>query len=604
MLAHNGFCRPFDKNASGYTRSEAINCLFLQRKRDAKRAYASVVYSKTNCDGYKPEGITYPSGKLQEKLLNEFYKEVAITPNDLGYLEAHSTGTVVGDPEECRAIDNVICSQRADPLLVGSVKSNVGHSEAASGICSLVKACFAFETGKIPPNINFEEVKSEITALAEGRLVVVNEVQELKKPYIGVNSFGFGGANAHALLRGNDKTKINGGLPEDDIPRLLTWAGRTEDAVNVIFDDIEKKPLDAEYIALLQNIQKEDTAGMVFRGYSIVAKNSNEPPQPLARDVQHYTGIKRPIVWVFSGMGSQWTEMGTSLMSIPQFKRSIEKCHAALMPKGLDLMNILTSSEPSIFDNILHSFVGIAAIQIALVDMLRALDIQPDYIIGHSVGELGCGYADEGFSPEQMILASYYRGKVSLEIEKIKGSMAAIGLGYNNIKNILPEAIEVACHNGPDSCTISGPSDEVAKFVAELKSKDIFAKEVPCSNIAYHSRYIAHMGPQLLKYLQETIPNPKTRSAKWLSSSVPKDEWEQQERNLCSAEYHTNNLLSSVLFEETFAQLPKNCLTIEIAPHGLLQAILKRSMPGGVHIPLTQRGNKNNALFFLSALGK
>ncbi|XP_075147103.1 fatty acid synthase 3 [Haematobia irritans] len=604
VLAPNGYCRPFDKNATGYTRSEAINVLFIQRRRDAKRVYASVVYSKTNCDGYKQEGITYPSGKVQEQLLREFYDEVNITPNDLGYLEAHSTGTVVGDPEECRAIDNILCTQRNAPLLVGSVKSNVGHSEAASGICSLVKACFAFETGKIPPNINFTEVKSEIAPLAEGRLIVVDEVMDLKKPYIGINSFGFGGANAHAVLKAFDRTKTNQGLPADDIPRLVTWAGRTEEAVNVIMDDIAKRPLDGEYTALLHNIQEEDVVGMVFRGYGIFSKNGTEAAITNSREVQHYSGIKRPIVWIFSGMGSQWSEMGASLMVIPQFRQSIERCHAVLLPKGLDLIHILTSNDPTIFDNILHSFVGIAAIQIALVDVLRSLNMEPDYIIGHSVGELGCGYADGGFTAEQMILASYYRGKVSLDIDKIKGSMAAIGIGYSKIVNILPSTIDVACHNGADSCTISGPADDVAKFVAELKAKGVFAKEVPCSNIAYHSRYIAHMGKHLLKYLQETIPNPKQRSAKWLSSSVPKMEWNQPGRNLCSADYHTNNLLNSVLFEETFALLPKDALTIEIAPHGLLQAIVKRSMPNGVHIPLTQRGNKNNELFFMGALGK
>ncbi|XP_068156554.1 fatty acid synthase [Drosophila tropicalis] len=604
VLAPDGFCRPFDKDASGYTRSETINCLFLQRKRDAKRVYASVVYSKTNCDGYKPEGITYPSGKVQEKLLDQFYKEIDLKPKDLGYLEAHSTGTVVGDPEECKAIDNVICSQRTEPLLVGSVKSNVGHSEAASGICSLVKACFAFETGLIPPNINFTEVKPIIAPLAEGRLIVVKDVTPLPKPYIGINSFGFGGANAHAILQAYPKSKTNFGLPEDDVPRILTWAGRTENAVNEIFNAVEKKPLDSEFIALLQSIQEEDVSGMVFRGYAVFAKQGAEPTKSLVRDVQHYTGLKRPIVWVYSGMGSQWTEMGASLMIIPRFRQSIEVCHQTLLSKGLDLIHILTSNDPAIYQNILHSFVGIAAVQIGLTDVLRSLGLEPDYIIGHSVGELGCAYADGGFTPQQMILAAYYRGRVSLDVEKIKGSMAAVGVGYKTIIKMLPETIEVACHNGPDSCTISGPIDDVAQFVAELKAKGIFAKEVPCSNIAYHSRYIAHMGPPLLQYMKETVPNPKPRTEKWLSTSVPKSDWEQPERQMCSAEYHTNNLLNSVLFEETFALLPKNALTIEIAPHGLLGAILKRSMANGIHIPLTNRGNKNNALFFMSALGK
>uniref|UniRef100_A0A1A9UN58 Fatty acid synthase n=1 Tax=Glossina austeni TaxID=7395 RepID=A0A1A9UN58_GLOAU len=604
VLAPDGYCRPFDKNASGYTRSEAIGCLFLQRKRDAKRVYATVVYSKTNCDGHKAEGITYPSGKLQERLLREFYQETGMFPENVGYMEAHSTGTRAGDPEECRAIDNALCSHRSTPLLIGSIKSNLGHSEAGAGVCSLIKACFAFETGKIAPNINFTEIKSEISALAEGRLIVVNDITDLEKPYIGVNSFGFGGANAHALLKAFDKTKINHGLVDDDLPRLIAWAGRTEESVNVILDSIQGKPLDAEFISLLHNIQNEDVTGLVFRGYGIFAKDGNMSAKCLARDVHHYAGIKRPIAWVFSGMGSQWTEMGSSLMAIPQFRESMERCQKVLESKGLNLIKILTSTDATIFDNILHSFVGIAAIQIGLVDLLRSLNIQPDYIIGHSVGELGCGYADDAFTPEQMIMASYYRGKVSLDIEKIKGSMAAIGMGYKEIVNMLPDKIEVACHNSAESCTISGPAEDVDKFVNELKSRGIFAKEVPCSNIAYHSRYIAQMGPQLLKYLKKIIPNPKPRSSKWLSSSVPESDWHQEGRNLCSAEYHTNNLLNSVLFEETFALLPNNALTIEIAPHGLLQAILKRSMPNGVHIPLTQRGNESNDVFVLSALGK
>ncbi|CAD6995488.1 unnamed protein product [Ceratitis capitata] len=182
--------------------------------------------------------------------------------------------------------------------------------------------------------------------------------------------------------------------------------------------------------------------------------------------------------------------------------------------------------------------------------------------------------------------------------------MAAVGMGYKKIINIIPDTIEVACRNSADSCTISGPAEDIEKFVAELKAKDIFAKEVPCSNIAYHSRYIAQMGPDFLKYLRQIIPNPKPRSAKWLSTSVPKHDWDQLGRNMCSAEYHANNLLNSVLFEDTFDMLPKNALTIEIAPHGLLQAIIKRSMPKGIHIPLTQRNNKNNTLFLLTALGK
>lgn len=291
-------------------------------------------------------------------------------------------------------------------------------------------------------------------------------------------------------------------------------------------------------------------------------------------------------------------------MKIPRFKQTIDKLNKVMVSKGLDLINILTSSDPKVFDNILHSFVGIAATQIAIVDMLRELDIKPDYIIGHSVGELGCAYADGCLTDEEMILCAYSRGMASLETEVIFGSMAAIGMGYQDIRTMLPQGIEVACRNGPDSCTISGPAELVAKFVEQLKEKNVFAREVPCSNIAYHSKYIAKMGPNLLTRLKKVILEPKQRSSKWLSSSVPKSRWDLPENQICSAEYQTNNLLSPVLFEETVNMLPKNAITVEIAPHGLLQAILKRSMQDSVHVSLTQRGNKDNINFFFSGLGK
>jgi len=139
------------------------------------------------------------------------------------------------------------------------------------------------------------------------------------------------------------------------------------------------------------------------------------------------------------------------------------------------------------------------------LDVLKSIDVTPDGIIGHSVGELGCAYADGCFTAEQMILAAYARGRASIETELIDGSMAAIGLGYNDIKDRLPHDIEVACHNSSDSSTLSGPTASVSIFVEQLKTEGIFAKLVNVSNIAYHSRYIKPAAPTLLKYLKEVI---------------------------------------------------------------------------------------------------
>lgn len=607
VLAKDGYCRPFDHQASGYTRSEAICVIYLQKSKDAKRIYANVLYSKTNCDGFKTEGITYPSGQMQEKLLAEFYHEIKIDPATIRYVEAHSTGTQVGDPEECRALDNIFCKNRSQPLLVGSMKSNIGHTESSSGVCSIAKVILAFETGLVAPNLNFSRIKREIPALAKNRMVVCSETTPMEGDLIAINSFGFGGANAHGLFSRNSKEKVNNGAPRDNLPRLVNWAGRTEDGVSHFLDALEQRPLDAEFVGLLHNVQSREVSGNIYRGFSVISKNATDDFDNaicLARSTKHYDGLKRPIVWMFSGMGSQWTGMGAELMKLPQFRESVEECHRILQPYGVDLVSVITSKNKTVFDHIINSFVGIAAIQIGLVNVLRSLEMPMDLCIGHSVGELGCSYADGSLSAEQMILAAYARGLVSHETKVIEGSMAAVGLGYADIKDLLPSNIHDACHNNAISTTISGPKSDVAAFVATLKSQGIFAKEVLCSNIPYHSKYISEMGPKLLQKLQEIIPQPRRRSSKWLSTSVPINEWDLEANSLSSPEYHTNNLLMPVLFEESSELLPHNAIVVEIAPHGLLQAIVKKSLPNAIHVPLTQRGHSNNVAFLLSALGK
>lgn len=135
----DGCCKSFDADANGYARSEAVVVIFLQKAKDSRRVYAKVVHAKTNCDGFKEQGITFPSSIMQGRLLKEFYYECGIPSNSLSFIEAHGTGTKVGDPEEVNAIDNVLCAGRTTPLLMGSVKSNLGHSEPASGLCSVAK---------------------------------------------------------------------------------------------------------------------------------------------------------------------------------------------------------------------------------------------------------------------------------------------------------------------------------------------------------------------------------------------------------------------------------------------------------------------------------
>uniref|UniRef100_A0A336KMM1 CSON007223 protein n=1 Tax=Culicoides sonorensis TaxID=179676 RepID=A0A336KMM1_CULSO len=604
ILAADGICRPFDKNASGYTRSEAISVMLLQKSKDAKRCYATVIHSKLNSDGYKSSGITNPSSVMQQQLFDEFYREIKFDPSLVDYIEAHATGTNVGDPLECTSIFHTFCNNRKTSLLIGSVKSSIGHTECASGLCSIVKCILACETGKIAPNINYKEIKPEIKSLTEGKLKIVDEITNLPGPLIGVNSFGFGGTNGHVLLMKNTKLKKNQGIPNDSLPRLVLWSGRSEESCNEIFNEIVKRPLDAEFINLLQTSQEHSVPANLYRGYGIFTQQGEGNAICIEKGIECQTSTSPKLVWVYSGMGSQWPQMGKEFMEMEIFRNSINECNEILKDKGLDLIEILTSDDKTIFDNVLHSFVGITATQIGLTNILRELKIEPDFIIGHSVGELACAYADGCLSLEDIIMSAYYRGKACLDTQIPCGAMAAIGLGYNEISPLLPHDIDVACHNGHDSTTISGPAESVADFVKTLKNKDVFAREVKSSNIPFHSRYMSTAGSILLPILRDVIKSPKERSKKWLSTSVPEQNWYKKEYSFCSAEYQTNNLLSPVLFEETMKLLPENAVTIEIAPHGLMQAILRRDLPSAYHTSLCQRNKSDNIDFLMSSLGK
>lgn len=601
VLSRDGVCKCFDRDANGYTRSETVAVAFLQKAQNAKRIYATFSHAKTNCDGYKEEGITFPSSERQSILLQEFYEECGIPPEDVHYIEAHGTGTRVGDPEELNAIDKVMCKNRKTPLKVGSIKANVGHTEPASGIVSLTKAIITLETGIIAPNIYFTNPRDDVDCFKENRITVVTEPTPLEGTYIGINSFGFGGANGHVLLQSHPKTKVKK-LPNDDLPRLVAISGRTEEAVGSLFNGIEKPPVNVELIRLLHDIHREEISGHMYRGYMIAnLKTTNKN----IREIEKYTDIKRPICYVFSGLGSEWPGMGQALMRFTVFAKAIEKCDAVLKPRKLNIYDILSKKDNSIFDNVLHSSVGIAAVQIGLVDLLTTVGVTPDYIIGHSIGELACAYADKSLTVEEVILAAYSRGVAPIQSKIPSGSMAMVEIGYKNVKQLCPADVDVAAYNGPDSFIVSGPTESIKAFVKNLKANKISVKEVPCGNVPYHSRYIAPAGPKLLSYLKEVIPVAKPRSEKWLSTSVPRNEWSTSAARLSSAEYHTNSLLKPVFFEETLALIPDNAITIEIAPHATLSTILNKSLNSTVtNIGLIQKDHTDNAVVFLQGLGK
>jgi fatty acid synthase len=238
MLSPGGACKAFDSSGDGYVRSEAAVVIYLQHTRDARRVYATVVNSRVNTDGHKDQGITYPNGYRQYRLMGEVCAEACVNPAEVVYVEAHGTGTKVGDPQEVNSIAELFCwGRRSSPLLMGSVKSNMGHSEPASGLCSIAKVLIAMEQGVIPGNLHFKQPNPDIPALSDGRIKVVDEATPWKGGLVAVNSFGFGGANAHVLLRSNSKPKATP-LLNVGVPKMAVVSGRTEEAVIALLDEV------------------------------------------------------------------------------------------------------------------------------------------------------------------------------------------------------------------------------------------------------------------------------------------------------------------------------------------------------------------------------
>jgi len=251
---------------SGYVRSEAAVVLYLQKSKASLRTYATILHARANTDGFKDQGVTYPSGQVQQQLLQEIYTEAGIDPAQVVYVEAHGTGTKAGDPQELNSIAQVFCPGRppGQPLLIGSVKSNMGHSESASGLCSVAKMIIAMQEGVLPQNLHFKEPNPDIPALRDGRFKVVSENMAWEGGIVGVNSFGFGGANVHVILQSFPKKKEK--KVENRVPMLVTFSGRTKDGVQETLKGLSEKVEDLELFGLFHAIAKDDIPGNQFRG--------------------------------------------------------------------------------------------------------------------------------------------------------------------------------------------------------------------------------------------------------------------------------------------------------------------------------------------------
>ncbi|EHH58444.1 hypothetical protein EGM_08298, partial [Macaca fascicularis] len=557
---------------NGYCRSEGVVAVLLTKKSLARRVYATILNAGTNTDGCKEQSL---------------YQSAGVAPESFEYIEAHGTGTKVGDPQELNGIARALCATRQEPLLVGSTKSNMGHPEPVSGLAALAKVLLSLEHGLWAPNLHFHSPHPEIPALLDGRLQVVAQPLPVRGGNVGINSFGFGGSNVHVILRPHTQPPP-APAPHASLPRLLRASGRTPEAVQELLEQGLQHSQELAFLSMLNDIAAIPTTAMPFRGYAVLGGEHSGP------EVQQVPAGERPLWFICSGMGTQWRGMGLSLMRLDRFRDSILRSDEAVKPFGLKVSQLLLSMDESTFDDIVHAFVSLTAIQIGLIDLLSCMGLRPDGIIGHSLGEVACGYAAGCLSQEEAVLAAYWRGQCIKEAHLPPGAMAAVGLSWEECKQRCPPGVVPACHNSKDTVTISGPQASVFEFMEQLRKEGVFAKEVRTGGMAFHSYFMEAIAPPLLQALKKVIREPKPRSARWLSTSIPEAQWHSSLARTSSAEYNVNNLVSPVLFQEALCHVPEHAVVLEVAPHALLQ----------VGPAWMKKDHRDNLEFFLTGIGR
>ncbi|KAL2751982.1 hypothetical protein ACRALDRAFT_1045166, partial [Sodiomyces alcalophilus JCM 7366] len=524
LLSPRGQCRTFDAGADGYARAEAVNMVLIKRLshalRDNDPIRAIIRGTGVNSDG-RTQGMLIPSPVAQASLIRRTYAAAGIQDlSETAIVECHGTGTPVGDPLETEAVAN--CFGEGG-VVITSVKPNVGHSEGAAGLTSLIKNVLALEHRQVLPNINFETPNPKIRFEDRG-LHVPTEVEPWPKgraERVSVNSFGIGGVNAHVII---------------ESPRQFGIASQNNDQ------------------------SESDTVTI------------DVPTTPTS-------GTKT--VWVFTGQGAQWPAMGADLLDTnTTFRKTIQKLDEFLQtiptPPSWKIEHELRKGPD---DSQVHrAQLGhpvCVALQIALVDVLRSWGIVPEVIVGHSSGEVAAAYASGGISAEAAMAAAVFRGYSNVSTDDQKGSMAAVGLGRHDVLPYLIPGVVVACENSQSSSTLSGDAEAVDAVIQIIKAErpGVLARLLRVEK-AYHSH---HMLPYGESYEEQIKPYVSSRDPTTpLHSSVTGKRITGD--GCLDAHYWRANMESPVRFNTAFRSAigdavlsgSDNVALIEIGPHPAL----------------------------------
>jgi acyl transferase domain-containing protein/acyl-CoA synthetase (AMP-forming)/AMP-acid ligase II/acyl carrier protein len=621
MMSPAGRCKTFDADADGYVRGEGCGVVILKRISDAVRdgdnILAIIRGSAVNQDG-RTNGLTAPNGPAQQDVIREALRDASAQPRDVSYVEAHGTGTPLGDPIELNSLKNVLCQGRSsdETLWVGSVKTNIGHLEAAAGIASLIKVVLALRNKEIPPHLNMKSLNPFI-ALEGAPIQIPASLQRWPgdgQRIAGVSSFGFGGTNTHIILEeAEPRPAINAVI--DRPLHLLSISARTDAALRQLAQSFAGYLQGAS--CPISDVAFTSGAGRSHFAHrlAVVASSSDSALHSIEsflaggsdRKVLHgetKTQDNPVTAFLFTGQGSQYTGMARELFDTqPTFRRSLELCDELLRPfLKMPLLEVIypQAGASSPLNNTEYTQPALFAVEYALAEMWKSWGISPSFVMGHSVGEYVAACVAGVFSPEDGLMLIRERARLMQSLTNA-GGMASVFAEEEKVKPLVQryaDELSIAAINGPKQTVISGSLDTLKKVTAELKSVGMDCQELTVSH-GFHSPL---MRPILSEFSQVARSVKYEKAKVGIISNVT---GEVSFDEVVSADYWCRHILAPVDFVGGM-----NCLDrlgcealIEIGPKPTLLSMGKRCIPEGAKLWLPSlQANRPNWATLLESL--
>ncbi|MEM9457268.1 MAG: type I polyketide synthase [Myxococcota bacterium] len=586
FMAPDGRCKAFDARADGFVRGEGVGVLVLKRldraQADGDPVYAVIRGSAVNQDGFS-SGLTVPNGKAQQQVIEAALRDAGMTADALDYIEAHGTGTALGDPIEAAALGAVL-GKRSSPCRIGSVKTNLGHLEAAAGIAGLIKTVLALHHRQLPRSLHFSDPNP---AIAFDDLSL--KVQQQHEPWAvdgkprtaGVSSFGIGGTNAHVIVQEAPPRKSAAAGEPPSGPCLLPISARNGAALEALAADYERylsaqapALADVCYSAACRRAHHEHR-------YAVLGQTHQEIRQGLAALTGGESSVPsrlltgRPrVVFSFCGQGGHWPGMGQAQAERrPVFAELLERCDATLRPMtGWSLLDELRADAD--FCKLGRTDIGqpaLVALQIALARQWQAWGIVPDAVIGHSVGEIAAVHVAGGLTLEDALTIAYHRGRL-MQGTAGQGAMVAVAMSEAEVRSLLAEQVGatdlwVAAINGPRSTTLSGDPRSVDALLERLGAEGIRSKRLDV-DYAFHGPQMDPLRAPLIEALRGIRSTPVTIP---VYSTVT---GERRREGQFDAAYWSRGMRDAVRFAPamTGAIEDGHRLFLEIGPHRVLAA--------------------------------